>query len=97
VLALHAELFRFSHDGSRLFGVRRGQNRRWELTIWDVTSGRELRVVALPLASVAALQWLALSPDDARIIVSAGANTSDIWLLEEFEPASSLLTRWLSW
>jgi Tol biopolymer transport system component len=91
---LHAGSFRFSHDGSRLFAVRRDANRRWELTIWDVAAGRELRVVALPLASAADLQGLALSPDDTRIIVSAGTNTSDIWLLEQFEPSVPSWARW---
>jgi hypothetical protein len=94
VLALHADSFRFSHDGSRLFAVRHGENRRWELTIWDVAAGRELRVIELPVAAAADLQSLALSLDDAHIIVSAGTNTSDIWLLEQFEPPSPW-ARWL--
>jgi Tol biopolymer transport system component len=86
--------FRFSRDGSRLFAVRRGEHRRWELAIWDVAAGRELRVVALPTSSAAELPWLALTPDNARIIVSARTETSDIWLLEQFEPPSP---RWLRW
>lgn len=93
---LNADLFRFSRDGSRLFAVRRGEHRRWELTTWDVVAGRELRVVALPLASDADLQALALSPDDTRITVSAGMNTSDIWLFEQFEPPSTW-ARWSRW
>jgi Tol biopolymer transport system component len=94
---LHAYWFRFSHDGSRLFAVRRGENRRWELVIWDVAAGRELRVVALPLASASDVQWLAVSPDNARIILSAGTNTSDIWLLEQFERSPSQWARWVGW
>jgi dipeptidyl aminopeptidase/acylaminoacyl peptidase len=92
---LRASPFRFSRDGARLFGVRRGAERRWELTIWDVARGVETRVVVLPLAPSAELQWLTLSPDDSRLIVSAGTNTSDIWLLEEFEPPASRWARWL--
>jgi WD40 repeat protein len=92
---LHSGAFRFSHDGARLFAVRRGQTRRWELAVWDVAAGHELRVVALPLASESDLEWLALSPDDTRIIASAGTNTSDIWLLEQFELPAPPWKVWL--
>jgi dipeptidyl aminopeptidase/acylaminoacyl peptidase len=92
---LHSGAFRFSHDGARLFAVRRGQTRRWELAVWDVAAGHELRVVALPLASESDLEWLAFSPDDTRIIVSAGTNTSDIWLLEQFELPAPPWKVWL--
>jgi Tol biopolymer transport system component len=94
---LRSSSFRFSRDGSRLFAVRRGEDQHWELTIWDVAAGRQLRAIALPLASSADLQGLTLSPDDSRIIVGAGTNTSDIWLLEQFEPPSPPWTRWLRW
>ena len=87
--------FRFSRDGSRLFAVRRGSAQQWELTIWNIRAGREMRAVALPLASTADLDWLTLSPDEARIIVSTGTSTSDIWLLEEFEPPRPFWARWL--
>jgi dipeptidyl aminopeptidase/acylaminoacyl peptidase len=89
--------FRFSRDGSRLFAARRGADRRWELAIVDVAAEREVRVVALPLATTADLQWMAVTPDDSRVIVSAGMNTSDIWLLERFEPPRSLLARFIRW
>jgi Tol biopolymer transport system component len=87
--------FRFSRDGSRLFAVRRGKSREWELAVWDVDASRELRVVPLPLASSANLEGLALSPDESRIVVGAGTDTSDIWPLEQFEPPSSSWARWL--
>ena len=70
---------------------------RWELAIVDVAAEREVRVVALPLAATADLLWMAVTPDDSRIIVSAGMNASDIWLLERFEPPSSPLARFLRW
>jgi WD40 repeat protein len=87
--------FRFSSDGARLFAVRRGASQQWELTIWDVGTGRELRTVALPLASSADVQGMALSPDDSRIILGAGTTTSDIWLLEQFEPPAPPWAAWL--
>jgi Tol biopolymer transport system component/tRNA A-37 threonylcarbamoyl transferase component Bud32 len=87
--------FRFSHDGTRLYALRRGEKRRWELSIWDVATLRELRSVALPLASAANVQGLALSLDEKRIILAAGTDTSDIWLLEHFEPPPSPWARWL--
>jgi eukaryotic-like serine/threonine-protein kinase len=87
--------FRFSHDGSQLFAVRRSQKNRWELSIWDVAAAHELRSIPLPLASSANVQGLALSPDDKRIILGAGTDTSDIWLLEQFEPPPSPWARWL--
>lgn len=87
--------FRFSRDGSRLFAVRRGEGRRWELASWDVKTGRELRVVALPVAASVDVQGMALTPDESRIIVGAAAPTSDIWLLEDFEPPLPFWRRWL--
>jgi Tol biopolymer transport system component len=97
VAGLRSGAFRFSRDGSRLFAARRGPERRWELAVVDVEAAREVQVLALPLAATADLQWMAVTPDDSRIIVSAGVNTSDIWLLEQFEPARSLLARYLRW
>ncbi|MGH6693251.1 MAG: LpqB family beta-propeller domain-containing protein, partial [Gammaproteobacteria bacterium] len=85
---LRTGAFRFSRDGSTLLAIRRGDRRRWELSTWNVAAGRELRAVELPVAPSEELQWLALSPDGARIIVTAVTNTSDIWLLEQFEPPS---------
>jgi Tol biopolymer transport system component len=87
--------FRFSHDGSRLLAVRRGANRRWTLTIWDLETARELHAVALPLAASADIQGMALSPDESHIIIGAGTATSDIWLLEQFAPLAPLWARWL--
>jgi Tol biopolymer transport system component len=83
---LRSSAFRFSHDASRLVAVRRGAARQWELTVWDVAAGRELRSIPLPLASTADVAGMALSPDDSHVILGAGTTTSDIWLLEQFEP-----------
>jgi hypothetical protein len=92
---LRTTAFRFSRDGSRLFAVRRGGARQWELTTWDVRHERETHVVALPVASTADVDWLALALDEARIIASTRTNTSDIWLLDQFEPPLAPWLRWL--
>ena len=89
--------FRFSRDGSRLLAIRRGEGRRWELATWDVDSGRTLRVVALPLAASTEIQGMSLSADESKVIVGAGTPTSDIWLLEQFEPPSPRWRRWMRW
>jgi Tol biopolymer transport system component len=89
--------FRFSRDGSRVLGVRRGKDRRWELATWDVATGRELRATTLPLATSANVEGLALSTDESRIIVGAGTPTSDIWLLEQFDTPPPTWARWLRW
>lgn len=86
--------FRFSRDGSRLLAIRRGEGRRWELATWDVDSGRAQRVVALPLAASTEIQGMSLSADESHVIVGAGTPTSDIWLLEQFEPP---IPRWQRW
>ena len=91
---LDPRVFRFARDGSRLFAVRRGAAGRWELTIWDVAAGRELRTVPLSLAASADIQGMTLSADESRIVLGAGTATSDIWLLEQFAPAASFWTRW---
>ncbi|HET7218604.1 MAG TPA: hypothetical protein VFJ02_11180 [Vicinamibacterales bacterium] len=51
--------------------------------------------VPLALAASADIRGLALSPDESRIIVGAGTATSDISLLEQFEPPPSRWARWL--
>jgi Tol biopolymer transport system component/predicted Ser/Thr protein kinase len=84
---------RFTRNGSRLLAVRRGADRRWELASWDVATAREQPAIALPLASSATVEGLALSPDESRILVGAGTPTSDIWLLEQFEPPSPRWSR----
>jgi hypothetical protein len=88
--------FRFSRDGTRLFVIRRGDRRQWELAIVDVAAGDEVRVVALPAAPTVELQQvLAMTADESRLIVTAVTNRADIWLLEQFEPQRSGLARWL--
>jgi Tol biopolymer transport system component len=88
--------FRFSRDGARMLAIRRGGDRRWELASWDVETGRELGIVALPLSASTEIQGMTLSPDESRIIVGAGAPTSDIWLLENFEPPVPAWRRWMT-
>jgi len=87
--------FRFSRNGSRLCAIRRGIGRRWELVTWAVDTGRELRVVALPIAASVHVQGMTLSADESRIIVGAGTPTSDIWMLEQFEPPTRWWRRWV--
>ena len=89
--------FRFSRDGARLFVVRRGDARRWELAIYDVTTGNVLRRVVLPLVSNAIVEGLALTPDESHVIVGTGTPTSDIWLIDPFEPPTLSWSTWFSW
>jgi len=97
VFATRGAQFRFSHDGSRVFVIRRGgQPERWELAIWDVATGRELRSIVLPLATTADVDGLTLSRDGSRIILGAGTGTADIWFLEGFDPPATLWARWFS-
>jgi eukaryotic-like serine/threonine-protein kinase len=95
VLKIGPSWFRFTRDGARLILVRRAGNRQWELTTWDVAADREVKTIALPLASTADVQGLTLSPDNSHIIVAAGTATSDIWLLEQFEPPAAPWLHWL--
>jgi hypothetical protein len=46
------------------------------------------------LAVSAVVEGLALSPDETRIIVGAGTPTSDIWLLEQFDPPAAPWQHW---
>ena len=92
---LRSSSFRFSRDGSQFVAVRRGTDRRWEVALWDVATAREVRTVALPLASTADVVGMTLSADGSRIIVGAGTPTSDIWILEHFDTPAAPWSRWL--
>ena len=85
---------RARHDGSGLFIVLRRANRHWDLAIWDVRTERELRSVPLPIAASAGVEGMALTADESHIILGTGTPTSDIWLLENFQPPASLWARW---
>jgi hypothetical protein len=38
---------------------------------------------------------MSLSADESNVIVGAGTPTSDIWLLEQFEPPIPTWRRWM--
>jgi Tol biopolymer transport system component len=92
---LRTASFRFSADGDRLLAVRHEPGRAWELSTWDVATAREVRTVPLPLAASAIVRGMTLSADGSRIVLGAGTPTSDIWILEDFEPPS--VRRWWPW
>ena len=87
--------FRFSRDGSRLFAVRRGQQREWQLVIRDVAADRQLEVVTLPIAAAANVNFMTLTADEAHILINVTMNRSDIWLLEGFDPPVAWWERWM--
>jgi Tol biopolymer transport system component len=92
---LRSGAFRFSRDGARLFAIRRGAGNQWELTIWDVASGREVRSNALPIPAAADVTGMTLSGDDSHVVLATGTPTSDIWLLEQFAAPAAPWARWL--
>jgi len=65
VLKVAQGWLRFTRDGTRLILVRRGANRQSELTTWDVAADREVKTIALPLASATDIQGSPFRPTTA--------------------------------
>ena len=77
--------FGFSKDGSSLYAIRLGSNRRWEVVTFDVESERERHVTELELPPEATISGFSLHPDGRSFVTGIGIPRHDIWLLEGFK------------
>ena len=79
----------FHNDGTRLATLSAGENREsLVVTIWDVISGQELSVHALPVR-LDEWPWYSISPDWRRLIVGFENGTAEVW---DISAAQKLLT-----
>jgi Tol biopolymer transport system component len=73
----------FDRSGSRIYGLRRGEGRRWEMWLVDVDTGVERRVVVLNIpVERDVMSSLSLHPDGTRFLAGIEIATSDLWIIE---------------
>jgi Tol biopolymer transport system component len=76
----------FSRDGTRIYGVRRGPDRAWQLRAVEIATGAEKPIATLPLSTELNIQAISLRPDGKRFLASIAKSASDLWLIEGFQP-----------
>ena len=83
----------FSRDGGKIFVIRRGPGRAWELAAVSVPDGAETKVSDLSLSPDVSVAGFCLHPDGKRFAIAVGTTRRDIWILEGFRPPAG----WLDW
>jgi serine/threonine protein kinase/Tol biopolymer transport system component len=85
----HFQVYSFSRDGSRLYGVFQnttGSGAQWQLYSVNVKSGAEMFLAPIDLpASVDRVAGFSIHPDGKRFLTSVAKFPFDIWMLEGFE------------
>ncbi|MDQ2947328.1 MAG: protein kinase [Acidobacteriota bacterium] len=76
----------FSNDGSRIYGLRRGEGRKWELYEVQIPSGVERRLTAIDLPPAYEMRGMSLHPDGKRYLSTVRKVSSDIWLVDGLIP-----------
>ena len=76
----------FQRDGSHIYGLRRGKDRRWELGSIHVATGIERSLVALDLPPGVDVGVMSLHPDGKRFLTSINKTTSDLWIIDGVPP-----------
>ena len=92
--------FGFSNDGDRMYGLRLTGLRRLVLASIDVETGRENQIADLgPMPPSARAVWFkgdlpfrgfSMAPDGKSFLTSIYRDSSSIWMLEGFDPDTSL-------
>ena len=85
----------FSKDGTTLYVIRPGKDRRWELASLAVPDGVEKKSVRLELPPETAIRYISLHPDGAGFAVTIGTPKRDIWILDGFKPPAGRLRSWI--
>ena len=85
VLAGWAYPFGWSPDGKYVYAMRGTEDRKGEIAKVRLTSPHEVTSLAT-LREPVIYDYGTLRPDGRRIVVSAGDQKSDVWLMENFDP-----------
>ena len=72
----------FDRTGARIYGVRRGEGRKWEFWSIEVSTGIEHKIVTLDVPPEQNLYHLSLHPDGKRFLASVEITSSDIWIID---------------
>jgi Tol biopolymer transport system component len=83
--------FDFSKDSSRLYAIRREQDRTWVMSVVDVATAKERAPVKLPIPAETAVMGFSLHPDGKSFLTSVGNPESDIWILDGLRQSVSSL------
>lgn len=72
----------FDRQGSHIYGLRRGEGRKWQVWRIDAVSGVERRIVVLDTPVDVELRTLSMHPDAKRFLATYTTSSSDIWLID---------------
>ncbi len=72
----------FDGAGTSIYGVRRGEDRKWSLWALDVAGGAERKVSQLQLGPQIQVTHISMHPDGKRLLVTIRMEASDIWMIE---------------
>ncbi len=72
----------FDATGSRIYGVRRGDDKQWVLWAVDVGSGVERKISQLAVDPQFQVNHVSLHPDGKRLLASIQKESSDIWMID---------------
>jgi Tol biopolymer transport system component len=88
---------RFSADG-RYWVLRRPADTHFELTGYEVPSGRQVQTARFPVEREDLIYAFCMHPDGKRMIANLGGNRADLWVMERFpRPVTGwarLVRRW---
>lgn len=100
----HWLTYGWSNDGTSLYGIAAGENRRLTLVRVDVATGRETKIRDLGLSTAAMdfanfgrgldYRGFSMNPDGKSFLTSVYRAKMDIWLLEDFDKSTRLID-WL--
>ena len=85
--------FDWQNDGATLIGVLRHADARRSLVSLDIESGAVRDISAVDLPSVAEIGRLSISRQSQQIAIAVSKPRGDIWMLEGFPGAESVLGR----
>lgn len=76
----------FQRDGSQIYGLKRGKDRRWEVGAINVATAAERTIATLDIPPRTDARLISLHPDGKRFLTSLSTGSSDIWIIEGARP-----------
>ena len=75
----------WSKDGKWIYGINRSKTPR-EIVIVSANTGQTKTVYILPSSKILTLDGVDISPNGNTIVCAIQETSSDIWMIENFDP-----------